>query len=66
MYGFYCKIYKLKYLCKFKFIQFHVLSIFVCAPPINLYGVSEWFILHANSAIVQLYHGENKLISMRW
>ena len=24
--------------------------------------VSEWLLLSANSAIVQLYHGENKLI----
>ena len=25
-------------------------------------GVSEWLLLSANSAIFQLYHGENKLI----
>ena len=24
--------------------------------------VSEWLLLNANSAILQLYHGENKLI----
>ena len=24
--------------------------------------VSEWFLFNANSAIFQLYHGENKLI----
>ena len=28
--------------------------------------VSEWLLFIANSAIVQLYHGENKLISVRW
>jgi hypothetical protein len=25
-------------------------------------GVSEWLLFNANSAIFQLYHGENKLI----
>jgi len=32
--------------------------------PGNLhqYVVSEWFLFNANSAIFQLYHGENKLI----
>jgi hypothetical protein len=25
-------------------------------------GVSEWLLLCANSAVFQLYHGENKLI----
>jgi hypothetical protein len=25
-------------------------------------GVSEWLLFYANSAIFQLYHGENKLI----
>jgi ribosomal silencing factor RsfS len=25
-------------------------------------GVSEWLLLNANSVIIQLYHGENKLI----
>ena len=28
--------------------------------------VSEWLLFNANSVILQLYHGENKLISMRW
>ena len=28
--------------------------------------VSEWLLFNANSAIFQLYHGENKLILMRW
>jgi hypothetical protein len=27
---------------------------------------SEWLLLNANTAIFQLYHEENKLISMRW
>ena len=26
------------------------------------YGVSEWLLFSANSSIVQLYHGENKLM----
>jgi hypothetical protein len=30
------------------------------------YSMSEWFLLSDNSANVQLYHGENKLQSMRW
>jgi hypothetical protein len=29
------------------------------------YSMSEWFLLSDNSANVQLYHGENKLQSMR-
>jgi hypothetical protein len=28
----------------------------------NLIWVSEWSLFNANSAIFQLYHGENKLI----
>ena len=27
-----------------------------------LLGVNEWLLFNSNSAIVQLYHGENKLI----
>ena len=29
---------------------------------IKLKGDSEWLLFNANSAILQLYHGENKLI----
>ena len=31
--------------------------------PVSMtnYGMSEWLLLNGNSAIVQLYHGENKL-----
>jgi len=28
----------------------------------NKYGMSEWLLFNANSAICLLYHGENKLI----
>ena len=28
----------------------------------NKTSVSEWFLFNTNSAILQLYHGENKLI----
>ena len=33
-------------------------------PTLTLFiiGVSEWLLVNANSAIFQLYHGENKLI----
>ena len=30
--------------------------------PLLIDWVSEWLLLNANSAIFQLYHGENKLI----
>ena len=33
--------------------------------PITIW-VSEWLLFNATSAIVQQYHGENKLLSMRW
>ena len=29
----------------------------------NIWRVSEWLLFNANSAIFQLYHGQNKLIS---
>ena len=29
---------------------------------LKLFWVSEWLLFNANSAILQLYHGENKLI----
>jgi hypothetical protein len=33
----------------------------------NLYHrVSEWLLLNANSAMFQLYHGENNVYSMSW
>jgi hypothetical protein len=37
-----------------------VLYIYIINWLIN--RVSEWLLLNANSAIFQLYHGENKLI----
>jgi hypothetical protein len=39
--------------------------IFASTPPVcasDAKGVSEWLLFNANSAIIQLYHGENKLI----
>ena len=48
-------IYLVSGTCKYKFEM-----------ALGMEWLSEWLLFNANSAIFQLYHGDNKLYSMRW
>ena len=45
------------------FLSFHLVSYLIYISW-KLYIESEWLLFSANSAVFQLYHGENKLILM--
>jgi hypothetical protein len=47
----------------FLFFLFFLLFFLCCC---QLQRVSEWLLINANSAIFQLYYGENNISSMRW